>query len=739
MPAVAHPPTDNPLDHALALVELGLRPVPIKPGGKHPPMASWQHAQPTADTVRNWWNGLYRNHGVGLVMGPQPSGVYLMAIDIDTHNPAADGWDALHDLEARHGDLPDTWRSITGSGGAHILFASPDAVPVRNQQAGGNRIAPGIDVRGDGGQIVVAPTLHPVTGRPYAWEFAPWDAELATCPGWLLDLVRERVVVEANTSPTHTKPSTQSDSPAELLRQRWDWRHELGAAGWTLTKDGHDSLWTRPGKNPRDGHSAVLHGGDVLVVFTTEIPNTWRQAGVLTSDGSGYSFSPFAFYAATRHQGRMNDAGSALRAEMTAQYAPVATQGPITADLDDEPSYDDELRALLVDWPTFWAVDHNDAEWIAEPIIAAKRSTAIFAPGGTGKSLLSLYLAACLAIGRDPFNKRRHLPPIDVLYLDYEMTNADLAERLEQMGFASEDLSRLHYTLLPSLPGLDQPEGGKAVVRLAEIVGASLVVIDTFGRAVHGDENEADTVRAWYRWTGLHLKHAGRAFIRVDHAGKDITKGQRGTSAKNDDVDVVWQMARKEGNAFTLTAKKRRMGWVPEKVELEMLDDAVLSFGLAAQESMPAGTADVAKRLDELGVPVEESARKARLALRDAGHGARDQVVRAAQKYRRERSSTYHFAGDDNAMRDSGLTASQNLGTRSIIDYRDAARDAGSDSVPNDQVDDLGRGAGRGGTRSPGQLGRSASLSIGTHASSPRSDELEIEDPDPDDDGFVPF
>lgn len=180
------------VQRSTALVEAGLRPVPIKPGGKHPPMASWQHAQPTADTVRNWWNGLYRGHGVGLVMGPQPSGVYLMALDIDTHNPAADGWDALHDLEARHGDLPDTWRSITGSGGAHILFASPDAVPVRNQQAGGNRIAPGIDVRGDGGQIVVAPTLHPVTGRPYAWEFAPWDAELATCPRWLLDLVRER-------------------------------------------------------------------------------------------------------------------------------------------------------------------------------------------------------------------------------------------------------------------------------------------------------------------------------------------------------------------------------------------------------------------------------------------------------------------------------------------------------------------------------------------------------------------
>ena len=83
MPAAAHPPTDSALDHALALVELGLRPVPIKPGGKHPPMASWQHAQPDEALVRNWYRGLYRDCGVGLVMGPQPCGITLAALDVD--------------------------------------------------------------------------------------------------------------------------------------------------------------------------------------------------------------------------------------------------------------------------------------------------------------------------------------------------------------------------------------------------------------------------------------------------------------------------------------------------------------------------------------------------------------------------------------------------------------------------------------------------------------------------------
>ncbi len=37
MPAT-QPDSDRPIDHALALVDHGLRPVPIKPGQKHPPM-----------------------------------------------------------------------------------------------------------------------------------------------------------------------------------------------------------------------------------------------------------------------------------------------------------------------------------------------------------------------------------------------------------------------------------------------------------------------------------------------------------------------------------------------------------------------------------------------------------------------------------------------------------------------------------------------------------------------------
>jgi hypothetical protein len=175
------------------------------------------------------------------------------------------------------------------------------------------------------------------------------------------------------------------------------------------------------------------------------------------------------------------------------------------------------------------------------------------------------------------------------------------------------------------------------VVRLAELVGAQLVVIDTFGRAVHGDENDADTVRAWYRWTGLHLKAAGRAFMRVDHAGKDKAKGQRGTSGKNDDVDVVWELTAKDAGAFTLSSKwKRRMSWVPLTVDLLQTDEP-LAYQLANGETWPAGTKECATALDGLGLADGVGVRPAARALRDGGHKARQDVIRAAVKYRKRR------------------------------------------------------------------------------------------------------
>jgi hypothetical protein len=253
-------------------------------------------------------------------------------------------------------------------------------------------------------------------------------------------------------------------------------------------------------------------------------------------------------------------------------------------------------------------------------------------------------------------------------------------ERLEAMGYDRTcDMSWLHYALLPTVPPADAPEGGKAIARMAQLVDAELVVLDTFSRAVSGDENDADTVRAFYRWTLLHIKADGRTFVRIDHAGKDIEKGQRGTSAKNDDVDVVWQMVKAEGG-FKLTAKKRRMGWVDEHVALQQYDSPNLHYKVADYVA-PAGTDRVVADLDDLNVPADASQRRAIQALKDAGRPCRAEVVRAAQKKRSRRSFSLDLGRD--APRDADKlhtsgTHSQRAGTHPTETDSDQALHTGT-------------------------------------------------------------
>ncbi|NBS62422.1 MAG: hypothetical protein EBT26_10390, partial [Microbacteriaceae bacterium] len=202
-------------------------------------------------------------------------------------------------------------------------------------------------------------------------------------------------------------------------------------------------------------------------------------------------------------------------------------------------------------------------DWLIEPIIPRNQLVVIFAPGGTGKSLLALYIAAALATGKEIFTEPK--PPTNVLYMDYEMSQAVLYERLTAMGYNRDtDLSRLHYASLPPIGSLDKPEGAKQICDLARQCQAELVIIDTFSRAVEGAENDADTVRNFYRWTAINLKAEGRSLLRIDHAGKDLKKGARGTSAKNDDVDLVWQMTR-TGDNIKLTATKKRHTWIQDQ------------------------------------------------------------------------------------------------------------------------------------------------------------------------------
>jgi hypothetical protein len=112
-----------------------------------------------------------------------PEGEDVWVLDIDGN----EGKENLAKLEAEYGPLPKTPKSITGSGGWHFLFRSK-----RQHYNTASKVAPNIDVRGQGGQVIAAPSIHE-SGNFYQWAEgrAPWECEIAEAPEWLDMLVAE--------------------------------------------------------------------------------------------------------------------------------------------------------------------------------------------------------------------------------------------------------------------------------------------------------------------------------------------------------------------------------------------------------------------------------------------------------------------------------------------------------------------------------------------------------------------
>ncbi len=299
-----------------------------------------------------------------------------------------------------------------------------------------------------------------------------------------------------------------------------------------------------------------------------------------------------------------------------------------------------------IDWATFWDRDTTPS-WLIEPFIPTGRHVVLYAPAKMGKSLLALEVAAGAATGRAVLGNPAG-DPLRVVYLDFEMTEDDLLERLEDMGYGPDDnLSNLSYYSLPDLPALDTADGGKVVEAIVRRHDAQLIVIDTMARVIQGEENSNDSYRWFDMYVSLRMKTLKVAVLRLDHAGKDLTKGQRGASEKVGYADIIWQLNLAPGGAVTLKATHRRQGWVPELLSLSRVEEPSLMHLMDVGQGYLPGTHEATRDLDELGAPADISVRAALDLLKKAGRGRRNKVVQAALKARKRAGYTPGYTGSD--------------------------------------------------------------------------------------------
>lgn len=137
--------------------------------GKHPILRNGEKgATSDVEKIKSWFCD-HPSANVAIATGKR-SGITVFDIDIADGKTGAKTWASATEECGE----PETLIAITGSGGRHVLCRYNSAIPSTTDWIG-----KGLDVRNDGGYIVVAPSAHRCGGH-YEWE--NWGTQLADIP-----------------------------------------------------------------------------------------------------------------------------------------------------------------------------------------------------------------------------------------------------------------------------------------------------------------------------------------------------------------------------------------------------------------------------------------------------------------------------------------------------------------------------------------------------------------------------
>lgn len=210
-----------------------------------------------------------------------------------------------------------------------------------------------------------------------------------------------------------------------------------------------------------------------------------------------------------------------------------------------EPVLDDlDRRFPSLDWEAEFARDYSVVEWMPGKFMERGQQAAVIGGGKVGKTLLMHDWVWSVASGR-PFLGDSAREPMTVLYFDKENGKRDIVIRMRCLGATPGDLKRIEYKSFPAFSGALDTSAIAAAECLAvvERTKPDLVVMDTASRFIAGKENDADTWLALNRMVQEPLKRLGITYVRLDHFGKDETRGARGSSAKEGDIDHIWELS----------------------------------------------------------------------------------------------------------------------------------------------------------------------------------------------------
>lgn len=676
----------DPLLIARLCARLGWRVLPVNLKGAAV-LKGWPEQATTDLAVIDSWfgdGGRYVNSLVGIVTGSE-SGIW--ATDLDVKN-GPNGIEAFEQMVQEHGQpLPETLVIETPSGGRHLLWAYPDDIEIVTAKDVG---AKGIDTRGWHGYIVAPFTVRLVDtqSRMYAplegsglgeavWamidgETAPERLRLPRAPRWLEEMAIKRDKTEwAETGEYASEPL---GSVEELIEQAAD----------TRPGEQEDFLFRflskLRGQNRSPEEMADL--GCQVVARFTNVPGhpkgDWTPQDVEAKvqhvcesyEPGGSEIAPELLEWALRVHNQIL-ALPETSEEQSADGGSLPFEECANADaatpIDGASSRD---RFPSLDWDEAFAQDFTQIDYLPGRFMERGQQVALVGGGKVGKSVfVQEWTFRCVA--GLPFLGSEASEPLKVLYFDRENNLRDIVLRMKGFGATPQMLRRLDYRLFPGFTGqLDQ--SATAALELLTIVAdvkPDIVVLDTVSRFISGNENDADTWLSLYRAVHVPLKKHGVACVRVDHMGKDEERGSRGSSAKTQDVDHVWELTktsesrddRSEPGVEQLTTGLRmkrthsrtglgedflqlvRRGakdsagmWLSGRTRHDLLavgGDA--SFTVSTDQALTE--VELIRLMDQEGVPIDHGFDRVRSVLAELGVRAKTDKVKDAIRKRKER------------------------------------------------------------------------------------------------------
>lgn len=620
--------------------------------GKHPLVPhGLRDASCDPDVIRDWWTR-WPHANVAIATGTVSG---LVVIDIDLPDGEA-SIELVRDL-GHH--IPDTLSARTGSGGLHLLYTHP-GWKVRNTARwlpGYPDKLDGVDVRGDGGYIVAAPSTH-VSGGSYEW--LPGPSEPAPWPTWMREPPPpERLLPSMPSIPV----GGRGDTPYALKALDTEVRdvadavqgtrnHQLNAAAFSLGQ-----LVAGGELDEALVRAQLLIAAQVAGLGEKEARDT-IQSGIKGGAQHPRKAPPRPDYVAHEYVPHPAD----TERDPTRDVEPVAQSNghhdtPETPTVAAGPS----TRTIRLIRDSQLA-DMPEPEWLVTDYLPAGGFVVLFGKPGSSKSFIALDLAYRITSGT-PWFGGRAVTQGNVLYVVAEGV-AGFKLRREAWKLKHPDADTDATWFAAGAVNLLEQREVTELVGVAGELESKLLVVDTLSRCMAGgDENSAKDTGLVVASLERVQQATGATVLLLHHTGWDATR-ERGSSNLRAVADASLELEA-AGELMTLKVVKAKDSEPPPPLSLQRT--TIELPGRVTRDGEPVTSCVVERAANTAGTALSGAAHAALEALlaSDLGDGL------THSQWRDACSDTVPKSSFNRAIKELvGLTAVEQEGERRGARYK---------------------------------------------------------------------